>query len=114
MSPGESQRNPRKSDPGWSVRRPLADWLRTEGASAAGKRVLDVGCGSKPYQPFFADAASYVGVDVQENAQADLHGAVEALPVANGSFDVVLCTQVLEHVDDPAAAIRELHRVPAA
>jgi SAM-dependent methyltransferase len=73
--------------------------------------VLDVGCGVKPYYPFFADAAEYVGVDVQENPHADLVGAVEELPVPDGSYDIVLCTQVLEHVNDPAAAIRELHRV---
>jgi SAM-dependent methyltransferase len=33
--------------------------------------------------------------------------------VEDGSFDIVLCTQVLEHVDDPAVAIAELHRVTA-
>jgi SAM-dependent methyltransferase len=95
------------------VRQPLADWLEREGARAIGKRVLDVGCGLKPYYPFFAAAASYVGVDVVENPHADLHGSVEALPVEDGSFDLVLCTQVLEHVDDPAVAVRELHRVTA-
>jgi SAM-dependent methyltransferase len=52
-------------------------------------------------------------VDVQDNPHADLHGAVEALPVDDGSFDVVLCTQVLEHVEDPAQAVRELHRATA-
>jgi SAM-dependent methyltransferase len=95
------------------VRQPLADWLRAEGGGATGKRVLDVGCGLKPYYPFFSGATSYVGVDVVENPHADLHGAVESLPVEDGSFDVVLCTQVLEHVDDPAVAVRELHRVTA-
>ncbi len=75
--------------------------------------MLDVGCGSKPYYPFFASAGSYVGVDVKENAAADLVGSVESLPVDDASFDVVLCTQVLEHVDDPARAVRELHRVTA-
>jgi SAM-dependent methyltransferase len=75
--------------------------------------VLDVGCGVKPYYPFFAAAASYVGVDVKENVEADLVGHVEALPVEDASFDVVLCTQVLEHVDDPARAVRELARVTA-
>ncbi len=75
--------------------------------------MLDVGCGSKPYYPFFASASSYVGVDVKENAAADLVGSVESLPVDDASVDVVLCTQVLEHVDDPARAVGELHRVTA-
>ena len=80
-------------------------------------RILDVGCGVKPYYPFFADVASeYVGVDVVENPAAELLGPVEALPVEDATFDVVLCTQVLEHCDDPAQAVRELRRVtrPAA
>jgi SAM-dependent methyltransferase len=95
------------------VRKPLADWLREEGKGAAGKRVLDVGCGHKPYFPFFAGASEYVGVDMAGNPDADVVGTVESLPLADGSFDIVLCTQVLEHVDDPAAAVRELHRVTA-
>lgn len=111
--PGRSQREPRRSQPGWSVRQPLVDWLRGEGAHAAGRRVLDVGCGDKPYYPFFSSAASYVGVDVQENPNADLHGAAEAIPAEDGAFDLVLCTQVLEHADDPAQAVREMHRVTA-
>jgi SAM-dependent methyltransferase len=68
----------------------------------------------KPYYPYFAGIASeYVGVDVVENPVAELLGPVEALPVDDGSFDVVLCTQVLEHSDDPAEAVRELRRVTA-
>ena len=77
-------------------------------------RVLDVGCGQKPYEPFFAPhASSYVGVDPVENPKAVLRGSVEALPVDDDSFDVVLCSQVLEHADDPALAARELFRAVA-
>ena len=112
-APGRSHREPPRSSPTWSIRKPLADWLQAEGKRASRKRVLDVGCGVKPYLPYFSDATSYVGVDVQDNPNADLHGAIEALPVDDGSFDVVLATQVLEHVDDPSAAVRELHRVTA-
>ncbi len=109
--PGRGHRQPSRGDPGWAVREPLAAWLRAEGRSATGSRVLDVGCGEKPYFPFFASASEYVGVDVVASPAADIVGAVESLPIADESFDVVLCTQVLEHVDDPAAAVRELHRV---
>jgi SAM-dependent methyltransferase len=111
--PGAARRDPPLDSPTWVVRAPLAAWLREEGGRAAGKRVLDVGCGVKPYAPFFAGAAAYVGVDVASNPAADLAGTVERLPVENGSFDIVLCTQVLEHVYDPAQAVRELRRVTA-
>ncbi|NUR74879.1 MAG: class I SAM-dependent methyltransferase [Thermoleophilia bacterium] len=109
--PGLTQRRPSRTDTGWSVRAPLAAWLQREGATSAGKRVLDVGCGLTPYYPCFAAAGEYVGVDVVDGPTTDLIGPIEALPVEDDSFDIVLCTQVLEHVDDPAAAVRELHRV---
>jgi SAM-dependent methyltransferase len=117
--PGEERRRPRQSSATWLVRHSLAAWLQAEAQAAAVRqggryRVLDVGCGPKPYLPFFAEHADeYVGVDVVENPAAELRGPVEALPVEDARFDVVLCTQVLEHSEDPAAAIRELRRVTA-
>jgi SAM-dependent methyltransferase len=111
--PGATRRNPSAGSATYAVRAPLARWLAAEGARSAGARVLDVGCGVKPYRPYFGAAASFVGVDVVENPAADLIGPVEALPVEDGSFDVVLCNQVLEHCDDPAQAVRELRRVTA-
>ena len=113
--PGEERRRPRLSTPQWAVRAPLAAWLEAQAREVpAGYRVLDVGCGPKPYYPFFAERASaYVGVDIVEHPAADLVGPVEALPVDDGSFDVVLCTQVLEHADDPTRAVAELRRVTA-
>jgi SAM-dependent methyltransferase len=111
--PGETRRNPSRASATYAVRAPLARWLEREGMLAAGARVLDVGCGVEPYRPYFEGAASYVGVDVVENPVADLLGPVEALPVEDASFDVVLCNQVLEHCDHPAQAVRELRRVTA-
>jgi SAM-dependent methyltransferase len=116
--PGEGHRHPPRSYPTYAVRAPLAAWLQSEASRAArdlGRyRVLDVGCGIKPYYPFFEPYASeYVGVDVA-NPAADLEGAVESLPVPDGSFELVLCTQVLEHAEDPGRAVSELRRVVAA
>jgi SAM-dependent methyltransferase len=108
--PGRQRREPSRSSPTYAVRAPLAAWLRAEAAHADGKLVLDVGCGDKPYYPFFACASEYIGVDVSHPG-AELRGPVESLPVDDASFDFVLCTQVLEHADDPAQAVRELRRV---
>ena len=113
--PGEERRRPRLSTPQWAVRAPLAAWLEEQAdAAGSGYRVLDVGCGPKPYYPFFAERArEYVGVDVVAHPAAELVGRVEELPVEDGAFDLVLCTQVLEHCDDPARAVGELCRVTA-
>lgn len=116
--PDPGRRRPRRTLATYAVRAPLARWVEGEARAAASDfgrryRVLDVGCGPKPYYPFFEPYVSdYVGVDVG-NAAAELEGAVEALPVPDGSFDLVLCTQVLEHADDPRQAVRELRRVLA-
>jgi SAM-dependent methyltransferase len=104
--------------PTYAVRAPLARWLDEEArrahADLGAYRLLDVGCGEKPYRPLFAAYASeYVGVDAVASPHAELVGPIEALPVADGSYDVVLCAQVLEHVDDPARGVQELHRVTA-
>ena len=40
-----------------------------------------------------------------------LDGTIESIPAEDASFDLVLCTQVLEHCDDPAQGVRELRRV---
>jgi SAM-dependent methyltransferase len=108
--------DPPLSSPTYAVRAPLASWLEREARRAYADlgpfRLLDVGCGERPYEPFFAPyAATYTGVDAVENPRADLRGAIEALPVRDASYDLVLCAQVLEHCDDPVRAVAELCRV---
>ena len=105
---------PRRTSAQYAVRKPLLDGSRAQ--DVRGLRVLDVGCGDRPYEQLFPGRGRIVGFDVPGNPHADLHGTIDAIPVEDGSFDVVLCLQVLEHVPDPAAAVRELRRVvgPAA
>lgn len=102
----------------WAIRAPLRAWIADEAARAHTElgryRVLDVGCGFKPYEPLFAPFAdAYVGVDSGDHAAPDIIGTAEEIPVEDGSFDVVVCSQVLEHVDDPSRVVAELHRVTA-
>jgi SAM-dependent methyltransferase len=107
---------PRLTSVTYGVRAPLLAWLEQEAALArvafASPRVLDVGCGSMPYHPLFASFAAYLGVDL-DNPSANLAGAVESIPVPDAAYDLVLCTQVLEHTLDPAKAVAELWRVTA-
>ena len=113
---GEDKRTPRLTSPTYAVRAPLVRWLRQEAERTALERgrvrILDVGSGPKPYEPLFAACASaYVGVDPAGGSY--LVGTVEDLPVEDGSYDLVLCNQVLEHCADPVRAVRELRRATA-
>jgi SAM-dependent methyltransferase len=56
---------------------------------------------------------SYVGVDIHVPSKADVLGAGANLPFPDETFDVVLCTQVLEHDPEPVRTIEEVHRVLA-
>lgn len=80
-----------------------------------GLRVLDVGAGEQPYRELFGHV-EYLTTDWANSMHPGARGVdfvapADNLPIASESFDAVLSTQVLEHVADPAAVLRELHRV---
>ena len=74
--------------------------------------VVDYGCGDKPYLELFASrCSSYLGVDAGGTA-ADLPLNEDGtLPLPSDSADLVISTQVLEHVADPALYLAEAARV---
>lgn len=92
---------------------------------------LDAGCGDGRYLPVLADVAPrpqrVAATDISERILGTARAAaaaagiepelvranLEALPFETGSFELVLCTQVIEHLLDPAAGMRELARVLA-
>lgn len=74
-------------------------------------RLLDVGCGAKPYKRFGTHTLEWIGLDAATNPDADEHGRAESMPFEDESFDTVLCTQVLEHVPEPNEVMRECARV---
>jgi ubiquinone/menaquinone biosynthesis C-methylase UbiE len=88
-------------------------------AAAQGKskdfRVLDAGAGKAPFRNLFDhvtyETADFGQVDNKTYAELDYVCDLTDIPVADESYDLVLCTQVMEHVPDPLAVLRELHRV---
>jgi SAM-dependent methyltransferase len=101
-------------NPFYFARRGLAEGMQEFFPRLKGS-VLDVGCGRKPYR-HLVPATHYVGLDLdtpelRELGEADLfyHGGEIPAPAEN--FDAVLCSQVLEHVFEPADFLREIHRV---
>jgi SAM-dependent methyltransferase len=82
---------------------------------SAGQRMLDAGAGDSPYRPLFSHA-HYEAADICKRA-AHAYSHVQyvcdltAIPVEDERYDLVLCTQVLEHVPDPRSVLAELRRV---
>jgi 2-polyprenyl-6-hydroxyphenyl methylase/3-demethylubiquinone-9 3-methyltransferase len=88
-------------------------------APPGGGSLLDVGCGGGLLAPHVPAGYRHVGVDLSESALAvaAAHGVepvradASALPFADGSFDVVVAGEVLEHVPDFRAVVAEALRV---
>lgn len=79
-------------------------------------RVLDVGGGSrfqkgmKQYEALFAKTR-YETMDVSADYSPDIVGDIHAIPLEEASVDAIICRSVLEHVQDPALAMKELYRI---
>lgn len=99
--------------PGAKLYLHLADLRQAIGMAASEMpvRILDFGCGGSPYRSLFPNA---------DYRRADLAGMESLdytiipgtpLPAEDHSFDMILSTQVLEHVEDYAGYLQECHRL---
>ena len=91
----------------------IRDLKRVISKYAFGK-ILDVGCGNKPYEFLFNTAKeNYIGSDVVQSSDnvVDILCLATKIDSANESFDTVFSTQVIEHVDNTELMMSECNRV---
>lgn len=76
-------------------------------------KILDVGCGFKPWLAMFKDSQiEYIGVDSdEEKTSADFVASADNLPFSDNSFDALIYSEVLEHVVNLGMALKEMRRV---
>lgn len=98
----------------------LPAWLNTRKvrrfATVCHGDLLDIGCGSKPYESILGPrTSSYVGFDhpatLHDREKVDVWGDAADLPFPDASFDTVVSFHVLEHTESPEAVMAEVHRV---
>ena len=94
-------------------------WVKAQAEKLpAGSRVLDAGAGASKYRPFFAhcryetqDFCQYQGQLVQYLQPIDHVCDITRIPLPDACLDAILCTEVLEHVVEPVAVVKEFGRL---
>lgn len=79
-------------------------------------KLLDIGCGSKPYKKLCEKVDEYIGIEIDDDGNrnhkyADVLYDGKTIPFKNNTFDSILCNQVFEHVFNPDDFLREINRV---
>lgn len=119
--------NPMPINIGTINEQPRNQWIEKQLRELpAGLRLLDAGCGEQQHRKF-CDHLQYVGQDFDSyHGQGDLKGLqmgdwdqsnvdivsdIVSIPEPDQSFDVILCSEVFEHLPDPIAALKEFERL---
>ena len=100
------------------VRQSILHSLKTHLSQLKGT-LLDVGCGQMPYKPLLLSGPSrvmhYIGLDLEVNHIHDNHPDITwqagKIPLADGSVDCAIATEVFEHCPDPTTVMSEICRV---
>lgn len=78
--------------------------------------LLDIGCGDKLKEKIFSPyIKKYIGLDHKDGlhdlSKADILATAYDTTLSNESVDTILCTSVLEHLEEPSEAIKEANRI---
>ena len=98
----------------WLVHK-IADKILNETIQKYSKgKLLDIGCGDKPYKNITRlYVTEHIGLDhentLHDKSKINLFGTAYKIPIEDEYFDTVLCTAVLEHLEEPDKAIKEAY-----
>jgi SAM-dependent methyltransferase len=111
---GRERLHPSLTNPHWLVlkkrREIFEEWIAK--LPPGRLRVLDLGGRIQPYRPLLEDRLlNYISADVRKTPLVSVLADGEQLPFGDGQFDLVICTQVLQYVAEPARITREVARV---
>lgn len=100
----------------WLVARIAGREIKRAAATYFKGKLIDIGCGEKRKQDLIGPYVDeYIGLDHEQSphdtSKVDLLGTVYEIPQEDESFDSAICTAVLEHLEEPSAAIAECRRV---
>lgn len=101
-------------NPFYFARKGLLQHISSLAPQLKGK-VLDIGCGTKPYQKYFA-SNEYIGMEIgtKKNLKkniADVYYDGDRFPFEENSFESSLCTEVFEHIYNPNKFLDEVYRI---
>lgn len=114
--PKEFWRKPGLSNPGWAVRRRAYGAIRERAEHHFKGRLLEIGCGEKRLQLLLGDLVDeYIGLDhpgcIHDQSNVDVLASAYETTLESETFDCVLSSAVIEHLEEPGAALKEAARV---
>jgi len=110
------QFKPSRTNPFYFIRRSLYEKVKNLAPQLNG-RLLDFGCGSKPYESLFTNASEYVGLDFDSEGHSHANEKIDVIydgkkiPFDDEHFDSVFSSEVFEHIFNLEEIIPEIKRV---
>lgn len=90
------------------LKRHIKEFAKSSGGNSS--LVVDIGSGTSPYKSLF-HFERYMSIDVKKINNVNVIGDICNLPVKDNIADIIICTEVLEHVKNSNKAVSELNRV---
>jgi len=105
-----------RSSPAYGVHKIASRYIRDRALRYFSGSLLDIGCGAKEKGVLINELVeSHIGLDhpvtLHDKAKINIFGTAYCLPMQDETVDCVLCTAVLEHLEEPQMALAEACRV---